>query len=283
MSLVGDLNAEITRFVSDERNARLRAGTGGYSTPFRGQLFGKRRASEVDAELAKGRTVDVLFLGANPNCPESLKAISGERDDSDWADFERQAGSDEFGHLAATEDRRWDPLHDPESLGRGQRASWAFYTDCLRDAAGGLDAVALANVLPWGSADVDALVRAARAADPGLPDRIAAFAEGQLTRMITTLRPKVVVCPKSVASKPWARALCVSTSRVSPPRNVGPTEVAGRGYRFLRAEMTGAFHGLPILFIDHPSALRYVKAEHRPRIGDALRAGLRDALREAAG
>jgi hypothetical protein len=49
MSLVGDLNARIAQFVTAEENRCLRPGTGGYSTPFRGGLFSKLRASEVDA------------------------------------------------------------------------------------------------------------------------------------------------------------------------------------------------------------------------------------------
>jgi hypothetical protein len=146
MSLVGDLNARIAQFVTAKENRCLRPGTGGYSTPFRGGLFGKLRASEVDAELASGRTADVLFLGANPNCPESLAAIQ-QGGEGDWKDFERQVTSDEFGHVAP-EGGRWDPLHDPGSLKSGQRA-WALYAAWLGGAVGGLDTVALANILPW--------------------------------------------------------------------------------------------------------------------------------------
>jgi hypothetical protein len=125
---------------------------------------------------------------------------------------------------------------------------------------------------------VDALVRETRKTDPGLPDRMVVLADDLLTRMITTLRPKVVVCPKSVASKSWARGLCVSTSRVSAARDVGPTDSEGHGSRILRAEMMAPSPGLPILFVDHPSALRYVRAADRPRLGDALVQALHDAL-----
>lgn len=64
----------IEEFVSRPANLRLKAGTGRYSSLFRGTLFGSSKSLEVEKALKK-ESVKVLWLGSNPNVPESLQLI----------------------------------------------------------------------------------------------------------------------------------------------------------------------------------------------------------------
>ena len=284
MTLVSDLNSRICAFVNSEGNVHLRPGTGSYSTHFRGMLFGERLASRVEEHLTAGRRAEALFLGSNPNCPPSLESIKGERIASDWAEFQRQAESDEFAEVSfdrAGDCCRWDPLHDPSSLGAGQKA-WTFYADCLRESVVDFEAVAMANVLPWGSNNVDALIRAIQEKDPELPSRMLNFANDQLKLIISRLRPRVIICPKSIGDKSWASSLCVSMSRVSNRTSIGPTEISGRRHLLYRGSLPGVAGCTPVVFIDHPSALRFTQTADRPRIADALKDAIRYAFAEMA-
>ena len=51
-NLVDELHQAITDFVSQPENAVLKPGTGSYSTPFRGRLFGQLSADGVQKALA---------------------------------------------------------------------------------------------------------------------------------------------------------------------------------------------------------------------------------------
>jgi hypothetical protein len=80
-------NRRIWDFVHQRTNVRLRPGTGCYSTPFRGGLFGEMKASDVTKQLSRG--VDVLWLGTNPCVPRSLDNIIDPPPDSgDFSIFE---------------------------------------------------------------------------------------------------------------------------------------------------------------------------------------------------
>jgi len=65
-------NQRIWDFVHQPANVRLRPATGYYSTPFRGGLFGEVKAAEVAKRLPT-QGVDLLWLGANPCVPRSLR------------------------------------------------------------------------------------------------------------------------------------------------------------------------------------------------------------------
>src|SRR5256885_10517020 len=58
-------NEEISAFVRRTENRRLLPGTGHYSTPFRGELFGLSDGAAVTRAL-QTRRVDALWLGSNP-------------------------------------------------------------------------------------------------------------------------------------------------------------------------------------------------------------------------
>ena len=128
-NIIDQLNAAISQFVQRPENYILLPGTGGFSTPFRGSLFGYTRAADVHRELENRRRASVLLLGSNPNCPESLQNIqSAKPGPGTWLDFGRQAASGYYGHAVARADGGitvWDPLHNPTSIGNGQD-SWLF-------------------------------------------------------------------------------------------------------------------------------------------------------------
>mgnify|MGYP000924674012 CR=1 FL=1 len=90
-------NQRIWEFVHQPANLSLRAGTGYYSTPFRGGLFGEVKADEV-AKRLPAQGVDVPWLGANPCVARSLDHIvKPPPDNGDFPSFERQVASGFFG------------------------------------------------------------------------------------------------------------------------------------------------------------------------------------------
>ena len=75
-TIFDEFNEAIHTFVTAPGRAALMAGTGSYSVPFRGTLFGCADRLGVARALAT-RRVDVLWLGANPNVPASGANITG--------------------------------------------------------------------------------------------------------------------------------------------------------------------------------------------------------------
>jgi len=266
------LNAAIADFVQEPRNSALLPGTGGYSTPFRGSLFGCTRAADVERELMD-RRASILLLGSNPNCPESLEHIrSTHAGVGDWPDFERQAATGYFGHAVTGEDgmmRGWDPLHDPGKMGPGQHA-WTFFADAVRAGLGSLDEVALANVLSWGSSDVRRLVQVLQEKDSNLLGRVLSFADAQLETILRALRPRLIICPKSVSDQRWARTLVISRKRAKGLLDVSPVNLTGRPYRMTLGECVGNGSTYPILFMNHPSSLRFIRQTEWPKIANAI-------------
>lgn len=103
-------NQRIPHFVRKPATRRLRAGTGAYSTPFRGTLFGLSDAEAVSRRL-RTRRVDPLWLGANPCVPRSLKNI-------------RSANSGEGVSLSNLFDRQtYQGAHTRAYSAKRQRAS----------------------------------------------------------------------------------------------------------------------------------------------------------------
>lgn len=279
---VEKLNQAIADFVSQPENRILRPGTGGYSTPFRGSVFGSERASKVEEALENQRA-SVLFLGSNPNRPESLEHMraAGEGE-GDWPDFQRQRDSGYFGHAEPTQDGDvtiWDPIHDPGSAGPGQHF-WTVVGEAIEEGLGSLDGVALANVLPWGSEDVGELLKFLRSEEDDLADRVVAFAAQQLRAILGSLRPRLVICPKSVADQSWASGLDIAREQATGLRDVSPGNLAGNRYRMSLGEFESAGSKYPILYINHPSQFRWVASEDRPRVAEAIAATVAEATNQ---
>lgn len=288
MNTVQQLNNAIHDFVRRPENAVLRPGTGAYSTPFRGSLFGCDLAQDVESKLADQK-VSVLFLGSNPNCPASLEQILDPVAGlGDWPEFEAQLASGCFGESSVGQFGPrigWDPLHNPSSMGPGQAGSWLFYAEAIRSAVGSLDGVAMANVFPWGSAELDDLIKALKGnalnrADPSLLDRVVGFANQQLEVIIKAFRPRLVLCPLSIFSHSALAGLLLSRPRLKDLADRSPE---GLAKAFTLQLATASIAGLDqrLLFLKHPSALRWHRASERPAIADALASAIGSIVRQA--
>ncbi len=127
--VAGLANQCIWDFVHQQKNRRLRAGTGWYSTPFRGGLFGKIKSGEV-ARLLERQRVDVLWLGATPGVQSSLRNIL--RPPSTFGDlpsFKAQLESGFFGS------RRWSGSHSEPDWNPidAPKGGWRVYQSLLAE------------------------------------------------------------------------------------------------------------------------------------------------------
>ena len=192
--IVREANFWIRDFVHQRANTSLMPGTGYYSTPFRGNLFGQVESAAVAERLPK-KGVDVLWLGTNPCVPRSLEYILSPPEGlGDFPGFERQMASGFFGSS------RWDangePSPDMNPIER-PNASWKVYRDVLSGIAR-LDCVTMANFIPWGSRDTKALVTELGAANRPLLLRALEFADELNTKIVVALAPRLVVVPFSL-------------------------------------------------------------------------------------
>lgn len=274
MNLVQRLNQAIAEFVTQSENLALKPATGSYSTPFRGSLFGEYLASAVDEALPKNPR-PVLWLGSNPNCPSSQKFIEKSPEcQGDWPDFVRQIESDEFGHLELRSDgkhRRWDPIRHPDSAG-GSSFGWQFYATALKASLGSLNAVALANIYPWGSGSFGAIRKSLKqgsSANEGLYGRTIGFAQSQLEIMLNTLQPRLVIAPKSLVSDQITARLSIAPRRLQNRREIAIQGSRGRRFRLISGT-TERGTPCPVLVLNHPSSLRFVAKLDRPAIHDGI-------------
>ena len=178
-------------------------GTADYSVLFRGTVFGHDRIDDVQKELDSGRRVDVLWLGANPNSPESIRAIleASEAMPSHSVAFDRQVGYGFLGHKTP-DGRSWDPLNNPPG-------PWKIYRDALQ-VSGVVTSTLMANVIPWGSADMRSLIRPLHAMDPTLTIRALHFVDELNSQLVEIVRPKVIVLPLSIADNADIRKVAPS-------------------------------------------------------------------------
>src|SRR5258708_5735877 len=123
--VAGAANRRIWEFIHERGNRRLRPGTGWYSTPFRGGLFGAIKAADV-ARLLATRNVDVFWLGANPCVRSSLEnVLNPSTCDGDLPTFKKQIESGFFGSWRWSDGKPepdWNPIDAP-------RAGWQLYRD----------------------------------------------------------------------------------------------------------------------------------------------------------
>lgn len=246
-------NARIWDFVHARANARLRPGTGSYSTPFRGGLFGKTKSSDV-ARLTVRRRVDVLWLGANPAVRSSLENILNRGAGlGDFPSFERQIQSGFFGSCkwangVPTAD--WNPIETP-------RGGWRIYQRLLVTISR-LEHVAMANVIPWGSQDAKTFLRKLHARDPALLRRVLEFADDLNVEIVETLKPKLLVVPLSLARQRELDAIAPIGVSLSKTTDVSRHEVLlpeGR-FKFFTGVCQRGRYAVPTVFLRHPASLR---------------------------
>lgn len=194
IDVVHTANLRIRDFVSQHPNRNLLPGTGYYSTPFRGSLFGQVRSAAVMKQLSH-KSVDVLWLGTNPCLPRSLEYIIHPPDSrGDFPGFEKQMTSGFFGSskwdASGEPSPDWNPIERPTG-------GWHVYRDLLSRVAH-LDCVAMANVIPWGSQNAEALVTQLGAANRPLLGRALEFADDLNAEIVQTLMPRLMVVPFSL-------------------------------------------------------------------------------------
>ena len=62
LNIFGVINNSISDFVENQENKALKRGTGSYSIPFRGSIFGEIETEKVLSKL-NAESVDVIWLG----------------------------------------------------------------------------------------------------------------------------------------------------------------------------------------------------------------------------
>ncbi len=190
-----EANRRIFDFVQQPASERLRPGTGYYSTPFRGALFGLDKSSQVASRLTSER-VDVLWLGSHPNVPDSLKQIlRPESGQSDFWSFQMQMESGFFGSRRWARDGAAEPDWDPLATPKG---GWHSYHQLLT-AISRIDHVAMANYFPWGAKELRIFARELAVADRPLLRRAFEFAEDLMGSIVEALDPRLLIVPLSVA------------------------------------------------------------------------------------
>jgi hypothetical protein len=192
--IVRRVNRRIYDFVHRSANRKLLPGTGYYSTPFRGGLFGETESDAVTKQLSRSG-VDVLWLGTNPCVERSLEnIIHPPAGRGDFPSFEHQMESGLFGSCLwdsrGNPSRDWNPIERPAG-------NWHVYRDMLSKIAR-LERVAMSNFLPWGSKNADVMVKKLCATNQPLLDRMLEFADDLNAEIVETLAPKLLIVPFSL-------------------------------------------------------------------------------------
>ena len=260
-------NRRICDFVHRNANRKLLPGTGYYSTPFRGGLFGETESDAVAKQLSRS-DVDVLWLGTNPCVARSLEnIIHPPTGRGDFPTFERQMESGLFGSCLwdsrGNRSPDWNPIERPAG-------NWHVYRDTLSKIAR-LDRVAMSNFLPWGSKNAEVMVKTLCATNRPLLDRMLEFADDLNAEIVEALAPKLLVVPFSLG-------------RNSPfdfVRRVGPTlaqaldsrkhEIAlpQGAFTFYTGHCRRGRLTVRTVFLRHPSSLR-LGGEEKKRIVDGV-------------
>jgi len=247
-------NRRIWDFVHQRGNVNLRAGTGYYSTPFRGGLFGEVKASEVAKQLST-RRVDVLWLGTNPCVPRSLdNIINPSAGNGDFPSFERQIESGFFGSLKwkpnGTPEADFNPIETPTS-------SWKVYRDLFKQ-IGSLECMAMANFIPWGSQNTEALVAKLGAANRPLLQRAIEFANDLNAEIVQALAPRLAIVPFSLGRNRSLNAVgCLGLS-LKQATDAKPYSVRLRegSFNYFTGTCQRGKLAVRTVFVRHPASLR---------------------------
>jgi hypothetical protein len=259
MTIFHAFNKRIVDFVRRSENARLAPGTGTFSTPFRGTLFGCELAADVEAAL-ENRRVDVLWLGANPNVQTSVDAILGKSVPQFQA-LERQMESNFYGEVDVPYWERagewrvgWDPVGKPQ---RG----WKFYQDTFARVRPNL-AIAMANIVPWGSSDASTFWEPLAKLDSALVTRVVEFCDQLNEYIVEALRPRLLVVPLSLGER-------TGLARSRATTSVHEIPLSKRTFRFHTGSVERRGRVQNIAYLPHPMAIQY-RLDERAVISDRL-------------
>ena len=273
------LHTQLRAFVSKTENSALLRGTADYSVLFRGTVFGHDRMDEVQSALTSGRRVDVLWLGANPNAPESIKAIlDGSASDATpapGAAFDRQIDYGFLGHTTP-DGRSWDPLNNPPG-------PWKIYRDALQ-LSGVAASTLMANVIPWGSANMGSLIRPLHEMDPALTSRALQFVDELNAQLVEIVRPRLLVLPLSIADNAAIRKIAPTFGLLFDSMEHReelrvPTNGQSRK-RCLVGLVRRGSRTVPAVVLPHPSAWR-CKIEERSTLIQEVASVVNQAVRKS--
>ena len=248
----------IEEFVSRPENSRLKAGTGRYSTLFRGTLFGTTQTSVVEKDLKK-ESVKVLWLGSNPNVPESLELITNGSGTGHFQEFLTQKQTGHFSEVVQNSksgnvEPGWDPINYPNH-------QWRFYTDIF-DQLFGRERVLMANYVPWGSKDFSQLIKKVSAMDKTLLQRMLDFSTTLNKRLIEYIKPEIVVVPKSICRTQLKHSHLFPNT----PESTRPYCIKAKVlFKFSVKEVVIGNQKIKVLISPHPSYTSRVGKEHRER------------------
>lgn len=253
----------IEEFVSRPINARLKAGTGRYSTLFRGTLFGSTQTAVVAKHLTE-QSVKVLWLGSNPNVPESLQAIINGSGTGHYHQFVEQKQTGHFSEVFKSStsgelEPGWDPINQPSY-------QWRFYTEIF-DQLFGHGRVLMANYVPWGSRDFPQLIKGISAIDKELLQRVLEFSAMLNKRVIECIKPSIVVAPKSICHN---QSICPHLFAGSPRRTTTCRVEARVPFIFSIKDVVIGDQEMKVLVSPHPSYTSRVGREHRGRVQSEL-------------
>ena len=254
-NIFDSVNQRIFDFVRQPANRRLMPGTGAYSTPFRGELYGLSDVGAVAQQL-KVRRVDALWLGSNPNMPRSITNILNPRcGQGDFPDFKRQMDSGRFSSLRWDEQGNsspdWNPIQRP-------KARWHVYRDILVRLFGSVDRVTMANCIPWGSKNTKEFLVKLHAANPELLKRALGFADDLNADIINAVKPKLILVPLSFGNEPRLdriHPVGVSMAQTNDCRERNITTDQGP-FRFFVATYRRGALTVPVVYVRHPASLR---------------------------
>lgn len=256
-------NQRIWDFVHQRANVSLRPGTGYYSAPFRGRLFGEDKSAAVAKQL-RTRRVDVLWLGTNPCVPGSLRNIlRPPKGRGDLPSFEMQMKSGLFGSC------RWESSGDGSAdfnpIETPQR-NWRVYQRLVARIARP-KWVAMANVIPWGSTSTENLIGRLGAANLPLLRRVLEFADDLNIEIVQALSPRLMVVPLSLAQSRRLDAvrpsgLGLSQAMDSRSHTLG---LAEGNFRFYAGYCRRGNLNVRTVFLRHPASLR-LSSESKTRV-----------------
>jgi hypothetical protein len=258
------INQRIFEFVRRSANRRLMPGTGAFSTPFRGELFGLTDAGAVAREL-RTRRVDALWLGSNPNVPRSISNILDPQcREGVFPEFKRQINSGKFSSVRWDERGNpspdWNPIQEP-------KGRWRVYRDILVRRFGTVDCVAMANCIPWGSKNTREFLVKLDAANPGLLRRALQFADDLNAEIIRAVNPKLMLVPLSFGNEP--RLDRVHSFGVAMTQRNDCRErhvmIDQEPFRFFVATYRRGAVTVPVIYLRHPTSL-YITREAARRL-----------------
>lgn len=243
-------NDDIYSFVSRPENEALLAGTGPYSTPFRGSLYGEVDAGKVDAELIKRGGVDVLWMGSNPNVRGSLESILNDsKDRNQLESFNVQRSLRVYSEQGRDGGPGFDPIHHPSTRG------WKLYNQIISK-VGDIDSVAMANFVVWGSANFDEFLSEISIMDRSLLQRVLEFSIDLNLNIVKTLNPRLIVIPFSLGRNASLKNIAPEYLRLG--KHCREHKVFGlkRAFTFYLQDSPKLISGARILHVPHPSSLR---------------------------